>query len=86
MKKNENESYELLEDMASNYLWPNERLPSPKKFFGIHEIDLISKLSTQLTLLTQQLQSNNQQSVHVVQAYSPPSYAYYSGPYQSLEC
>ena len=53
MKKNESEAYELLENMTSNnYLWPNERLPPPKKVVGIHEIDVISKLSARLILLT----------------------------------
>ena len=61
MKENENEAYEILEDMASNnYLWPSERLPLPNKVVRINEVDVISKLSAQLTLLTQQLQNNNQ--------------------------
>ena len=67
MKKNEKKAYELLEDMVSNnYLCPSERLLPPRKVTGIHEIDMISKLFAQLTLLTQQLQSNNHQPMHVV--------------------
>ena len=77
MKNNENEAYDQLEDMASNnYLWPNKRLPLLKRVVGINEIDMISKLSAHLTLLTQQLQSNNQKSVHAVQTYSLPSCEY----------
>ena len=45
-KNNENEAYELLEDMArNNSLWPSERLPPPKKVTGIHEVDVITKLT-----------------------------------------
>ena len=46
MKKNENESFTLLEDMASkNYPQPSERLQPPKKDVGTHEIDVIFNLS-----------------------------------------
>ena len=58
MKKNEDEdedeAYELLEDMiANNYLWLSERLIPPKKVAEIHEVDAITKLIAQVTLLTQ---------------------------------
>ena len=59
MKKNENEAYELLKDMVSNnYLWSSERLPPPKKVAGIHEVDALINLATQVKILTQQLQRN----------------------------
>ena len=46
MKKNEDEPYNMLEDMASNnYLCPSERLPPPKKVVRIHEIDAITKMT-----------------------------------------
>ena len=56
MKKNEDEANELLEDMTNNkYLWPSERLPPLKKVLEIHEVDAITKLTSQVTLLTQQM-------------------------------
>ena len=58
-KKNEDEAYELLEDVtANNYLWPSKRLTPPKKVVRIHEVDGLTKLTTQVTLLTQQMQKN----------------------------
>ena len=59
MKKKEDEAYELLEDMATNnYLWPSERLTPLKKVAAIYKVDGLTKLTTQVALLTQQMQKN----------------------------
>ena len=56
MKKTINETYELLEDMATNiYQWPKERLAF-KKVAGVVDIDVLSNLATQVSLLNRQLQ------------------------------
>ena len=45
IKKNENEAYQLLDDMATNnYLWSSQRLPPTKKIVEVYEVDAITKL------------------------------------------
>ncbi|XP_062087035.1 uncharacterized protein LOC133793767 [Humulus lupulus] len=62
MSKSTNEAYDLLEEMAmNNYQWPSER-ETTKKVAGVHEMDAISMLSTQVATLTKQLQQNNIQA------------------------
>lgn len=47
MKKNENEGYELLEDIViNNYVWL-KRDP-PKKVDEIHEVDALTNLEAQV--------------------------------------
>ena len=47
MKKNENEAYELLEDMVNNlYMWSYERSMPHKKTDGIQEKEVIARLTT----------------------------------------
>ena len=54
MKKNKDEAYELLEDMTTNnYFWPSKRLALPKNIVEIYEVDALTKLTTQVTILTQ---------------------------------
>ena len=66
MKKTINETYELLEDMATNiYQWPKERLAF-KKVVGVVDIDVFSILATQVSLLNRQLQ-HQQTSVNAIQ-------------------
>ena len=51
MKKNEDETYELLEDMDANkYLWSSERLTPLKIVIEIHEVDATTKLIAYVTL------------------------------------
>ena len=46
------EAYDLLEEMASNsYRWPLERL-MPKRTAGVHELDAITALTTQVAVLS----------------------------------
>ena len=73
MKKNENEAYELLEDMAANlYMWSNERSTTPKKVIRIKKMDIIARLTIQVALLTQQMQKKKKkQQVQVVQTHPP---------------
>lgn len=55
IRKTTDEAYDWLEDMAANaYQWPTECLTS-KKALGVHEVDNISVVTTQLTILTKQL-------------------------------
>ncbi|XP_062103005.1 uncharacterized protein LOC133814000 [Humulus lupulus] len=68
MSKSANEAYELLEEMATNnHKWPSERAGSNKKVAGVHELDAITALTTQVASLTKQLQQNTM-SAQVVQA------------------
>ncbi|XP_062112485.1 uncharacterized protein LOC133823645 [Humulus lupulus] len=58
MRKNANEAYDLLEEMAmNNQQWPSERSFS-RKVAGMYEVDAISKLTAQVEALTKQLQGN----------------------------
>ena len=51
MRKSENETYQLLEDMAmNNYQWPSER-EMPKKPSGVHELDVFNNLVVQVSFL-----------------------------------
>ena len=55
LRKSEDESYQLLENMAiNNCQWPSERatLKKPKNMF---EVDVFSNLVAQVSLLTKQL-------------------------------
>ncbi|XP_062085233.1 uncharacterized protein LOC133791325 [Humulus lupulus] len=59
MSKSANEAYELLEEMAmNNYQWPSER-DRNKKVAGMHELDAITALTTQVASLAKQLQQNS---------------------------
>ncbi|XP_060965239.1 uncharacterized protein LOC133034212 [Cannabis sativa] len=52
MRKSANEAFELLEEMAiTNQQWSTERGHS-KKVIGMHEVDAITKLTTQVEALT----------------------------------
>ena len=57
MSKSQDDAYNLLEEMAmNNYQWPNERRIQ-KKTVGVHKIDAITALTTQVHSLTQQLKT-----------------------------
>ncbi|KAJ4724582.1 DNA-directed DNA polymerase, partial [Melia azedarach] len=67
MGKSIDEAYDLLEEMAANaFQWPAERL-TPKKAFGVNEVDNISALTAQLATLTKQLGVMTAQSIHIPQ-------------------
>ncbi|KAM6559046.1 hypothetical protein CsatA_028285 [Cannabis sativa] len=58
-RKSTNEAFELLEEMAiTNQQWSTERGPT-KKVVGIHEVDAITKLTTQVEALTKLLVAQN---------------------------
>ena len=58
MGKERDEAYELLEEMASNsYQWQSDQA-IPRKA-GVYEIDAISAIYVQLTLLTKNLDATN---------------------------
>ena len=60
------EAYELLDEMASNsYQWPNDQ-EKPRKTVGVLELDAITTLQAQVSLLTKKLEE-----VNVIQA--PPN-------------
>lgn len=81
MGKTEAEAYNLLEEMASNsYQWPSER-SIPKKA-GIHEIDVISALTTQISTLSKQLGTLN---VNAIQS-TNLSCEFCAGNHHSNEC
>ena len=59
MNKERDESYEHLEEMASNrYQWQSDQA-MPGKVAGVHEIDTISVIHAQLALLTKKLDATN---------------------------
>jgi hypothetical protein len=62
-RKTKDEAYELLDEMASNsYQWPNDR-DKPRKTVGVLELDAITALQAQVSLLTKKLEE-----VNVIQA------------------
>ena len=71
-RKTKDEAYELLDEMASNsYQWPNKR-EKPRKTLGVLELDVISALQAQVSLLTKKLEV-----VNVIQ--SPTTACYWCG-------
>ncbi|XP_024032803.1 uncharacterized protein LOC112095314 [Morus notabilis] len=57
--KSYNDAYEILERMANNnYQWPTER-HNARKATGIHEVDAITALSTQMSSLTNMVKALN---------------------------
>ena len=61
MRKNRDEAYRLLEEMASNdYQWQTERATS-EKIACMHEPDDNTTIHVQLTSLTNQLGATNHQ-------------------------
>ena len=69
MGKEWDEAYELLEEMASNsYQWQSDGAV-PRKAAGVHEIDAISAIHAQLTLLIKKFDTTN---VSTIQTQNPP--------------
>ncbi|XP_062112727.1 uncharacterized protein LOC133823889 [Humulus lupulus] len=57
MSKSNTEAHELLDDMAmNNHQWSDERATINRKRAGVHELDAIIALTTQVASLTKQLQ------------------------------
>ena len=57
MRKNIEAAYELLEEMMLNaYQWPFEH-NAFRKALGVHELDVLITLSSQITSLSKQLSS-----------------------------
>ena len=55
--KNIKDAYELLEEMATNaYQWPFE-CNTPKKTLGVHKLDVLITLSSQVTSLSKEISS-----------------------------
>ena len=80
-RKNRDEAYELLDQMTSNsYQWPNER-SIPKRTMGVLEVDAITALQAQVTLLTKMIEAS---SVNVIQ--TPPFSCDWCGGHMSGEC
>ena len=74
--------------MLNNCQWPTERTV-PKKVAGVHDLDAVTNLATQISSLSKQLQAtqlrNSQRSAHMVQA-NPPSCESFHGPHLTTEC
>ena len=50
LSKSYTEAYEILERIANNnYQWPSTRQPATRGAIGVHNIDAITVLSTQVT-------------------------------------
>ena len=57
MGKKLEDAYDLLEEMAANaYQWPSERNAS-KKTLGVHELDVLTTLSSQVAAISKQVSS-----------------------------
>ncbi|CAL8992696.1 unnamed protein product [Prunus brigantina] len=81
MAKTQDEAYELLETMANNsYQWPSERA-MPKKA-GVHDVDVITAFTAQISTLSKQLGSLN------VNAIQTPNviYEFCAGSHSSADC
>ena len=63
MGKERDEVYELLEEMALNNYQQQSDRATPKKIAGVHELDAISAIHAQLTLLTKKLDATNVSSI-----------------------
>ena len=62
MSKIEDEAYLLLDNMATNHCqWPSKKV-TPKKPTDIYDIDVLSNLAAQVSLLTKQLQATQIQN------------------------
>ncbi|XP_021299980.1 ferrochelatase-2, chloroplastic-like [Herrania umbratica] len=63
MSKSIDKAYDLLEEIASNnYQWPLERLGT-RNIVGIHELDVMNTVSTQLASLTKKIDKLNANAV-----------------------
>ncbi|PON51070.1 hypothetical protein PanWU01x14_219280 [Parasponia andersonii] len=77
MEKTEEAAYELLEEMAANaYQLPIER-STPKKAYGVHEVDALTTLTAQVTALTKRFDA-----IHP----TPERCNLYGGPHASGNC
>ncbi|XP_062105799.1 uncharacterized protein LOC133817326 [Humulus lupulus] len=57
MSKSDTEAHEFLEDMAmNNHQWSDKRATNNRKGVGVHELDAITTLTTQVASLSKQLQ------------------------------
>ena len=85
MKKTTNQSYEILEDMATNSnQWPRDRL-TPGKAVGGVDNEVLSILVNHVVQLTKQL-TKQQGIVNVVQSSLWELCEYYRGQHSSAEC
>lgn len=77
-----NEAYDLLEEMAVNiYQWLIKRLTS-RKSLRVHEVDNITTLIAQLTILTKKPEAMIANAIHIPHVV----YELYNGNYPSTEC
>jgi len=84
MGKSLDDAYNLLEEMAANaYQWPYERNIS-KKVLGVHELDILTTLSSQVASISKQVSSLTNQ----VNAINTPTETcdQYEGPQVSTQC
>ena len=67
---------------------PSERA-APKKQSGVHELDVFNNLAVQVSLLTEQIQSNQLQNTqamaNVIQG-AIPTCDFCNGPHSNIEC
>ena len=64
MRRTSDDAYQLLDDMANNaFNWQSER--ANRKPAGIHSIDTLSSLSTQMELLSKKMDSLSTSSKHL---------------------
>ena len=84
MNKTEDEAYAMLEELANEECqWSNPRRIEGRQQ-GKHEVDMITKLSAQVDVLTKQLQAQ-QLGVHAVQT-PQQSCDFCQGNHLSEEC
>ena len=76
MVKERDEAYKLLEEMASYSYQRQSDRAMLRKVVGVHEIDAISAIHAQLTLLTKKLDASN---VSMIQTQNPPYDAFTVG-------
>ena len=58
LNKSYNKAYDLIESIAANsYQWPTARMNSAKMVVGVHELNEVSALSTQIASLTNMLKA-----------------------------
>ncbi|XP_062089545.1 uncharacterized protein LOC133796079 [Humulus lupulus] len=53
LAKSYNEAYEILERISNNnYQWPTTRAPTGRKVVGVHEVDALTSLATQVSSMS----------------------------------
>ena len=85
MKKTTDQAYGILEDMATNSnQWPKDRVVVRKTVGGMN-VDVFNNLSSQVSLLTKQLQKQ-QGAANAIQMNPWEICDFFGGQHSSMEC